>query len=73
MKPHTLQSLEIAEPPTSIVDVRVLSYTTMAVQCWDVNIFVINSEGTITPKFPKSVKLKLEYDPQGLCLKAING
>lgn len=45
----------------------------MAAQCWKVDVFVLNAEGTITPKYPKSVYLNIEYDPQGLCIKFING
>lgn len=45
----------------------------MAQNCYEVDIFVINSEGTLTPKLPKCVHIRLDYDPEGLNIKIING
>lgn len=44
----------------------------MAQNCYEVDIFVINTDGCLTPKLPKCVQLRLDYDPEGLIIKIIN-
>lgn len=45
----------------------------MAHRSYEVNVFVINSDGCLTQKLPKCVQLRLDYDPEGLNIKIING
>ncbi|KAK5639336.1 hypothetical protein RI129_011828 [Pyrocoelia pectoralis] len=45
----------------------------MAHHSYEVDVFVINSDGCLTQKLPKCVQLILDYDPEGLNIKIING
>lgn len=45
----------------------------MAPKTFDVDVFNINNDGTLKTKYNKRVQIKLEYDPQGLSLKIIDG
>lgn len=45
----------------------------MAPKTFDVDVFIINNEGSLKRKFNKRIQIKLEYDPQGLSLKLVDG
>lgn len=45
----------------------------MAPKCYDVDVFNINNDGSLKRKFNKRVQIKLEYDPQGLSFKLVDG
>lgn len=45
----------------------------MAPMQWTAEIFTVNSDGIQTKKVDRTVIVKLEYDPQGLNLKVLDG
>lgn len=45
----------------------------MAFRTWEVEVFNVNEEIVCNPKYNKRVKLRAEYDPQGISLKLLDG
>lgn len=45
----------------------------MAPKCCDVDVFIINNNGNLKEKYNKRVQINLEYDPQGLNMKVVDG
>lgn len=41
----------------------------MALKVWDVEVYTVNDENQTIPKYNRKVKLRADYDPQGLSVK----
>ncbi|RZC41567.1 histone-arginine methyltransferase CARMER [Asbolus verrucosus] len=45
----------------------------MALRTWEVEVFNVTEEIVCNPKYNKKVKLRADYDPQGISIKLIDG
>lgn len=45
----------------------------MAFKTWEVEVFNVTEEIVCNPKYNKKVKLRADYDPQGISIKLIDG
>ncbi len=45
----------------------------MALKSWIAQVFIINDDNQLIPKYNKKIKLCAEYDPQGINLRLHDG
>lgn len=45
----------------------------MAHRIWDVEVFNVSEDIVSTPKYNKRVKIRADYDPQGISVKILGG
>jgi hypothetical protein len=51
----------------------VCDWRKMALRTWEVEVFNVTEEIVCNPKYNKKVKLRADYDPQGISIKLLDG